>query len=427
MKISEKQIEKFIFYLLYIYSILLFGFIGIIAIISHKVNNDYIKLWKEIYLIIIIFFCYIKDLFFNKKNKSFIIVNLIIIYFFILFIYSKLKDINNFLIFYQIKTQLPVFLFYIFFSMKKYLKLNKNKFNSILNIITKLIIVSVILGVLEVLYPKFVVQNILKIPLNTRDAGVTTIFAYGILRPFGLFQNYVQFGEITFLFFLLINEKSKRNKLKNFLIKIILLIGIIFSTYKTCYLGLIFYIFYKLLDLLKFNHKLKAILLSQVFFVQIITYTTRSMYIFFKEYLKIESRVLEESLLGRIQSGEAILSELKLDVFNFLFGLGLGKNGTSKTMNRFLESSDNRLAIDSLFMTLLSNYGIVLTIIIIFYSIYLIYKEKSSLLQYVYIYCFFISFYLNNSFGNLNNVFLICLIILYEYKEKGEKNADKLY
>ena len=417
MVILERKLEKFIYNLIYLYSIFVLVLSGVIGILAYKLNNDYLKLWKEVYLIILVVLCYCKDLIFFRNSKRFILINLLAILVIFYFLFSKTQGIENFFIFYQIKNDLPLLIFYIFFSMKKYLDLNRNKMYKLVRLFIKIVIFSVVLGIIESLFPNFIIEKILKVPINSRAAGVTTIYAFGRLRPFGIFQNYVQFGELAFLCFIIIFEKYR----KKYLIKCLLVLGVLLSTYKTCYLGIIIYLVYKILNRIKFSRKLKAIFFYGILLIQLLTYTTEYIYIFFKKVLQVNSSIVESSLYGRVSGGYEIFYEISKSVSNFLFGLGFGKNGSTEVMKRILgEKVLVGLPVDSLFLAIISNYGIIVTVIVIFSGTYLVYKEKNSLLQYIYIYYFFISFYLNN-FVNIMNILVICFIIFYE--KGGDKNG----
>lgn len=396
-------------------------FTGVFSYASYLLDNQYIKLWKEIYIILM---CIIL-IGINIKNIN---INMLIFsliggtYFFIEIIYSLLMDIPNDIIIYQLKNDLLLFLFaiciYIFF-----VKINDK---IIKDFSVKLIKIMIFLGAINaitmILEFAFFEQFLNLIGLDMGNwgtaVGVKIITAGEALRPIGLQGGFVQAATLVLMAFIILNENkiyNIKNKIIKYLLEIIFLVAILLSTYATVIIGLIVYLAIKIINkVLKINTFVFFSVILFVFFL----YTSHGLGVY--EFVNtIYPDKAYSSILLRVLQHWQILDEISQNGISFLLGVGLGINGMfglDKELYGIMP-----IATDSTYIYLFSNYGIVGVLFYIFILIYFIinfYKIDILGIKYCLFYVLIIDFFFNNTLTNFPVNFILLLLINLSLKIK---------
>lgn len=396
-------------------------FSGVFSYLSYFLDNQYIKLWKEIYIIvmcILLFDIRLKDininvLFFSLIGSGF---------FFIEIIYSLLMDIPDDIIIYQLKNDLLLFLFaiciYIFF-VKINDKIIKDFSIKLIKIMIFLGAINAITMILEfVFFEQFL--NLIGLDMGNwgTAVGVKIITAGEALRPIGLQGGFVQAATLVLMVFIILNENKMyniKNKIIKYLLEIIFLIAILLSTYATVIIGLIVYLAMKIINkVLKINIFVFFSVILFVFFL----YTSHGLGVY--EFVNtIYPDKAYSSILLRVLQHWQIIDEISQHGISFLLGVGLGINGMlglDKELYGIIP-----IAIDSTYIYLFSNYGIVGVLFYIFILIYFMinfYKKDILGINYCLFYILIIDFFFNNTINNFPINFILLLLINLGLKMK---------
>lgn len=396
-------------------------FSGVFSYLSYFLDNQYIKLWKEIYIIvmcILLFDIRLKDininvLFFSLIGSGF---------FFIEIIYSLLMDIPDDIIIYQLKNDLLLFLFaiciYIFF-VKINDKIIKDFSIKLIKIMIFLGAINAITMILEfVFFEQFL--NLIGLDMGNwgTAVGVKIITAGEALRPIGLQGGFVQAATLVLMVFIILNENKMyniKNKIIKYLLEIIFLIAILLSTYATVIIGLIVYLAMKIINkVLKINIFVFFSVILFVFFL----YTSHGLGVY--EFVNtIYPDKAYSSILLRVLQHWQIIDEISQHGISFLLGVGLGINGMfglDKELYGIIP-----IATDSTYIYLFSNYGIVGVLFYIFILIYFMinfYKKDILGINYCLFYILIIDFFFNNTINNFPINFILLLLINLGLKMK---------
>lgn len=415
--INKKNIELKI---IMVFFILCF-FTGIFSYLSYLLDNQYIKLWKEIYIIIMCI------LLFDIRLKK-IDINVLFFlligggFFFIEIIYSLLMNIPNDIIIYQLKNDLLLFLFaiciYIFF-----IKIDDKKIKDFsIKLIKIMIFLGAINAITMVLEFVFFEQFLNLIGLDMGNwgtaVGVKIITAGEALRPIGLQGGFVQAATLVLMAFIILNENkiyNIKNKIIKYLLEIIFFVAILLSTYATVIIGLIVYLAMKIINkILKINTFIFFSVILFIFFL----YTSHGLGIY--EFVNtIYPDKAYSSILLRVLQHWQIIDEINQEGISFLLGTGLGINGMfglDKEIYGIIP-----IATDSTYIYLFSNYGIVGVFLYVFILIYFIinfYKKDILGIKYCLFYVLIIDFFFNNTITNFPVNFILLLLINLSSKIK---------
>lgn len=415
--INKKNVELKIIEFFYI----LCFFSGIFSFLSYLVDNQYIKLWKEVYVILMCI------LFFDIKLKN-ININVLFFlligggFFFIEIIYGLLMNIPNDIIIYQLKNDLLLFLFticiYLFF-IKIDDKVIKDFSIKLIKIMIFLGAVNAIAMILEfVFFEQFL--NLIGLDMGNWGTAVgVKIITYGeFLRPIGLQSGFVQATTLVLMAFIILNENmiyNIKNKIIKYLLEIIYLVAILLSTYATAIIGLIVYFIIKFIyKIFKINIFIFFSVILFIFFL----YTTHGLGVY--EFVNtIYPDKAYSSILLRVLQHWQIIDEISQNGISFLLGVGLGINGMfglDKELYGIIP-----IATDSTYIYLFSNYGIVSVLFYIFILIYFIinfYKRDILGIKYCLFYVLVIDFFFNNTLTNFPVNFILLLLINLSLKIK---------
>lgn len=415
--INKKNIELKI---IMVFFILCF-FTGIFSYLSYLLDNQYIKLWKEIYIIIMCI------LLFDIRLKK-IDINVLFFlligggFFFIEIIYSLLMNIPNDIIIYQLKNDLLLFLFaiciYIFF-----IKIDDKKIKDFsIKLIKIMIFLGAINAITMVLEFVFFEQFLNLIGLDMGNwgtaVGVKIITAGEALRPIGLQGGFVQAATLVLMAFIILNENkiyNIKNKIIKYLLEIIFFVAILLSTYATVIIGLIVYLAMKIINkILKINTFIFFSVILFIFFL----YTSHGLGIY--EFVNtIYPDKAYSSILLRVLQHWQIIDEINQEGISFLLGTGLGINGMFGLDKEIYGITP--IATDSTYIYLFSNYGIVGVFLYVFILIYFIinfYKKDILGIKYCLFYVLIIDFFFNNTITNFPVNFILLLLINLSSKIK---------
>ncbi|WP_370840247.1 hypothetical protein [Megamonas funiformis] len=396
-------------------------FSGILSYLSYLFNNEYIKIWKEIYIIILCLYIFNYSLKVINNNMFFFIV-ILSFFFFLEFIYSLLLNIPINIIIYQLKNDLLLYLFtsclYVFF-----IEITHDEIKSFSEKIIKIMIylgaVNAIAMILEfVFFEQFL--NLIGLDMGNwgTSMGVKIITAGEALRPIGLQGGFVQAATLVLMTFIILNENkiyNIKNKIIKYSLEIIFLVAILLSTYATVIIGLIVYLAIKFINkILKINTFMFFSIIIFVFFL----YTTHGLGIY--EFVNtIYPDKAYSSILIRVLQHWQILDEVNQDGISFLLGVGLGTNGMFGLDKELYGITP--IATDSTYIYLFSNYGIIGVLFFIFILIYFIinfYKSDILGMKYCLFYVLIIDFFFNNTLTNFPINFILLLLINLDLKMK---------
>lgn len=419
--INKKNIELKI---IVVFFVLCF-FTGIFSYLSYILDNQYIKLWKEMYIILMCILLF--DI--RLKNIDINVLFFLLIgsgFFFIEIIYSLLINVPNDIIIYQLKNDLLLFIFsiciYIFF-IKTDDKIIKDLSIKIIKIMIFLGAINAIAMILEfIFFEQFL--NLIGLDMGNwgTAVGVKIITAGEALRPIGLQGGFVPAATLVLMAFIILNENKVyniKNRMIKYLLEIIFLVAILLSTYATAIIGLIVYLGIKFINkILKMNTFIFVSIILFIFFL----YTTHGLGIY-----EVVNTIYPDkayfSILIRVLQHWQIINEINQDGVSFLLGIGLGINGTfglDKELYGIIS-----IATDSAYIYLFSNYGAIGVFFYVFILIYFIinfYKNDILGIKYCLFYVLIIDFFFNNIITNFPVNFILLLLVNLGLKMKQKYN-----
>lgn len=191
------------------------------------------------------------------------------------------------------------------------------------------------------------------------------------------------------------------------------------SSYYSALMGFVLFLIYKsIYKLFEFNKKIccNAMILffMAVFLFLFITTNTYDVYNFVISNIPSLKDKAYTSIFIRADVHQLLLNGL--DIKQALFGVGFGINGVMGLDTSLLTSNIGVIATDSTYSYLISNYGVIITLIWIAFMIYFlsyVAKKDKIGITFIVIYTLVIEFFFNNSITNFPvNYILIMLILL---------------
>lgn len=426
MTLNKVSIEK----KLMIFFITISLFSGIMGYLSYIMDNPIIKLWKEIYVLffsLCIIFFNIDKIVRTNINYKFLLTIFISIFFFLEIVYSSLiLEIPLIVILYQLKSDLLLFVFFVivyifFFSLsKEQLKIFSK---SIIKIVIFLGLFNAIAMILQTI---FFEQFLNLIGLDFGNWGTNVglrIETVGedILRPVGFQTGFIAASTVSLLSFFIMNENTIyriRSKFIKLILNIIFIVSIFLSTYATAIIGLVTYFIIKGIYFIKLNklYKKYVIYLFCVLLFGLFFYATHGLdiYEFVAEYYPEKAY---SSILIRVLLYSDVINEWSNNILSLLLGVGLGTNGTygmEKDLYGILS-----IPLDSTYIYMLSNYGIIGVIFYVFIMIYFIlyfYNNDMLGINYFCIYILIIEFFFNNFMVDFPLNFIIMILIPLNFR-----------
>lgn len=442
MKIKNKtlkSIEEVYIGLFIIFFILTLSSIGIIAYISNRVNMPIIRLWKEIY-ILGMFFMSIIIIIKNKKKSLGTLIAIVLGVYSIWIIYSFFNS-NIRQVLYQIKLDGFNILFFINVTVLLSLR-KKDIVDRIIKIILVFAIINAIIIILQGLFPRFFVCNILGLEWGawSRDYGITVVVAGDTLRSFGLMNTYVAASELLIIATILLFEGKNILRLSTkakCLLASVFFIGIYFTTYKTAYAWLIIYGFVKILRLFIQKYKKKLPIRSRKIDVSeyplliigigamLIQYVVTNTLLIYKLIEKIFPKFAYGSIYARVDLHNVIFNQLD-NITKKIFGVGMGVNGLF-ALKDVGEVHTQAIALDSTYIYTLSNYGflgVIIYLVLLGGTLIISVTNKECDLwgvRYICAYLLCAEFFFNNLSTSIPVSYIVIFLILvfcFELKEK---------
>lgn len=428
MIINKINIEKNIVICFVIISF----FSGVIGYLSYILDNQVIKVWKEIYILFLslcILLFNINKLKYIRMDYSFIFTLGAGIFFCIEIFNSIFLDVPIFIMLYQLKNDLLLYIFFIVVQVFV-CSLSKEQLKRFSEVIIKIILllgfVNAIFMILEtILFEQFL--NLLGLDMGNWGVslGVKIVVSGSWLRPIGLQSGFVQAATLILFCFFIANENKIyviKNRIIKYLLNSIFIIAICLSTYATAIVGLIIYITIKYIfhvNKLKENDKKHILYFLFIIIFVLFFYTTHSMGIYeiINEFYPDKA---ETSILFRIIQHLEIINSCGNNINSLFWGLGLGINGIFGIDKELYGLSAT--ALDSTYIYLFSNYGMIgvlfFVLIMIYFILFFCGKDVIGM-KYMGIYILFIEFFFNNSIVNfpVNFLFLLLLVLNLRFNE----------
>lgn len=418
---------------------------GIISIIAHRLNFDFLNLWKELGVSIITFLALL--LVIKKKErkliKIFIAITITIILYFLLTIVRGYPVVIPI---YQIKMDGFTFMFifdcFVFHSIASNVD-GKQYYRKIINFIIIVGVINSIVIILQRYFPEFYFEKIVGVTWGNygHHGGITLYTTLGKFRAVGIFTSFTVAGDFMYIAILLLMEtknKFTRKKIK-FTLLVLFLVASIFTMYKNVMLGLIFYGLLKFVrfignkkNIRNINAAIVAIIVS-IFSMLYIVSTTLLLYPIIESLF---GKLAYNSIFLRVQFHKSIFNLLN-GIFGNIFGAGMGVYGTyglDKT-----QFGIEKIPLDSGFVYVLSNYGYLGIFIMLFAFIYILYRVNKSDVEYKYLALYIVSYLLciemffNNFIMNIPVPYLLIGILTkfiyddYHKNNKPRKDGDDLF
>ncbi|EKZ6369024.1 hypothetical protein FPV33_08390 [Klebsiella aerogenes] len=283
-------------------------------------------------------------------------------------------DDNKTLVFYQIKSDIIPFLFPLaFFCLIK----NNNDANIIFERICKLFVIigvfnSLLIFVQRIFSSWFLV--LLQIDDMNNQAGASGLRLDNLdssLRAMGSMTTFINSGTLMVYCIFIVLESGFYSKTKKVIYSALFVAAAIMTTYKTGMVALALYIPIKIVLFFvkgKVSKKL-AIALYTIIIFAVMAFSFNSLFL----YNKIKNTTLQDaaynSIYLRVIQHQDILKDVERE--SLLTGVGVGVNGTQGPPE--IKSKYSSKPLDSGYVSLLSNYGLLgVTLYLIVFLILLI-------------------------------------------------------
>lgn len=394
---------------------------GIFGVLSNIYNFQLLRLWKEIYIGLLVFLIFgmsYRWLYTNNYFKQAIGMSIGAIIFFVFeSIYSLSLPIN--IIVYQLKIDVPVvafgiicWIFIIQFNKQELVEFAKK----VVFIILGMGLINAVAIIYERLFPhEFTSMLGLNWGNWGNSAGIRIITTNGNIRAMGLLTSFVASGTLMLICFVLLIETKKLLKFNKYLfiaLAVMFIVCLYFSTYKTAIIGFVFYLVLKILPYIFKKHQ-KFAAFTFASFMYLIFFASGHFYFIYRFVSKFSESMAYNSIYLRIFFHRQIIDQLH-SLSNVLFGVGMGRNGTFGIDKNLYNIK--AIPTDSTYIYLVSNYGYVSVGLFTLFSIlilrYLFKYNKYDIIgaRYLMLYTLCIEFYYNNFMANFPaNLFVIIL------------------
>lgn len=410
--------------------IFIFCFTSVFSLISARLDNAIIKLWKEIIVILY----YMASVFYMMTSNRISYKKIFIVVFcpaFIILFYV-VTSINDplVLVFYQMKSDLIPFLFVL--GVIAIIRTNSEAeeiYYKILKIILAVGCINVILIIVQKIFTEWfmIFLQIDDFNNSSRDSGLRLDNVNDSLRAMGTFTSFIASGTLMALCFIIVNELKQIKLRTRIVLSIVFLGAAIATTYKTAIIGIMLYLILKMTVVL-FSRGGKAVKNSiiivytlAVFFMTAFCFNDYSIY----NQLKNTSfhDAAYSSIYIRVKQHNDIFESVERG--NILTGAGIGVNGTEGPQG----FKSNSKALDSTYINVFSNYGLLgvifyLTVLFLLMC-YLSVKKTplgANLALMLLLYHLGIEFFTNNILMDfpLNLFFYLLIAFPLFYSHSGE-------
>ncbi|MCV9878012.1 O-antigen ligase family protein [Brenneria izbisi] len=406
-------------------SIILFAFTSIFSLISVKTDNQLMKLWKEILIIIF----YGISIFFLLKRRFFLKKQLFIAVFLpfgVVFLYLITSLDDNFvLVLYQLKNDIIPFLFIFGVFCFIYTQSASEVFyERICKIFIVLGSINFIAIIIQRIFTSWFLIALQIDDLNNQSgkSGLRLDNTSDGLRAMGTMTSFINSGTLMILSLFILMESGVFRKKTKIILAPIFIFGAIATTYKTAIITLLLYIPLKLLLVFIRSQFLKKII---IFIYTIICFTVMA-FLFNSNYLydRLKDTSLRDAVYSSVYIRVLQHDDILNDVYNHspLTGVGVGVHGTQGPP----QLKYNSKALDSTYVNILSNYGIlglivyILIFVVIFMKIVMYDGLGGLLTSFILFFHLGVEFFANNLLMNfpLNVYFSIFIFISLFFKER---------
>lgn len=400
---------------------------GVLGYLSVFLNFKLLRLWKELFTILLLMCSFALTI--SKKEFGMVKWIIITVVFFAIISALSLRNSTLSYIVYQFKIDGFIFLF----GIAAYYILNNLSREALIIFIKRLIYIILIIGILNALamtFEHFFMSQWLNLLGGSQvqensSSGIKIVTNANILRAPGLLLGFVPSGVLMVFCIILLIETYRTIKI-NFILLVgtllLFILGLAMSTYKTGFIGLAVYFFLKGIQYLIHSSKYKQIIIhSVVALIFIMSFLSTHFMVFYAIVNRFSPYYAYGSILLRIQQHMGILHSMNTPL-NLLFGIGMGVNGVYG-----IEKGPNTSALDSIYIYLMSNYGLLVTIAvtgIMFYLVYLFFKNKEYDILgagYFIIYVLAAEYFYNNIIANfpMNFILMLAIVITLICREKS--------
>lgn len=354
--------------------LVLFACTSVFSLLAVRADILLLRIWKEIVVIGCYLVCVL--VFFSKNNvnrRTFFLAIIMPLYVIIIYILTSMDD-NKTLVFYQIKSDIIPFLFPLaFFCLIK----NNNDANIIFERICKLFVIigvfnSLLIFVQRIFSSWFLV--LLQIDDMNNQAGASGLRLDNLdssLRAMGSMTTFINSGTLMVYCIFIVLESGFYSITKKVIYSALFVAAAIMTTYKTGMVALALYIPIKIVLFFvkgKVSKKL-AIALYTIIIFAVMAFSFNSLFL----YNKIKNTTLQDaaynSIYLRVIQHQDILKDVERE--SLLTGVGVGVNGTQGPPE--IKSKYSSKPLDSGYVSLLSNYGLLgVTLYLIVFLILLI-------------------------------------------------------
>lgn len=359
--------------------IVLFSFTSIFSLLSVKIDIPIIKIWKEILIIMSYLLC-VFFLFSQKlvSKKVFILSVIIPIYVIFIYLITSVGD-NRVLVFYQLKLDFIPFLFPL--ALICLIKNSEQAFsiyNKICSILIGIGIINVVFIFIERVFTSWFLVFLAIDDMNnsSRASGLrldntSNGLSYG-LRAMGTMTSYINSGTLMVICILILMESGFFKKRSKIILFPLFVAAAVTTTYKTAMVFFAFYIPIKLVMLVvkgNVNKKLILLIYTVISFI-IMAICFNSMFLYNRIHSPALKMAAYNSIYLRVVQHKDILNDVEKQ--SLLTGVGIGVNGTQGPPE--IKSRYSSKALDSTYVNVLSNYGLLGVTIYIFVFLFIFVK-----------------------------------------------------
>jgi len=381
-----------------IYSFLIImSMVSIVFVLLAKISHNRIfLLWKEILIILSSFvLLWIRGWKFFKKELILLLCITIIVT-----LYS-LSSPSFYIALYQIKLDWVVLIFVIifFFFIRR---LNSVYIFNLYIYTVKLIIIFGVLNALAAIVefwnPNFFMEIVGITPGDWGyNEGLRVITMLDFLRSPALLTGFVQAGSFILLSIYLTLFFPFIKGFLRLILFVVLTLGLICTTYKSGIVGLLMLMYIYITELV--FSKFKSIFVNSVAIIIFVISLAGSFNEFlFRLFMNINEYIAYNSIYMRFYFTQEILHQMD-SLLKIILGVGFGYNGTFGVYKPY-----EAIPLDSLFLYLLSNYGVLGLVIFLGIMLYAYIKIKNESIfkgvAYYLLYLSSIEFFFNNFLVN---------------------------
>ncbi|HIC8626812.1 TPA: hypothetical protein ACW7WV_004733, partial [Klebsiella pneumoniae] len=337
--------------------IILFSWTSIFSLIAVKTDSQIVKLWKEI-AVIAFYILSIMYLFRTKKigAKKVLISIVIPVYIFVFYILTSMED-NRILVFYQFKTDIIPFLFpFAMYCIIETQEQAHKIYRGLCNVFIFIGITNAIFVFIERIFTTWFLVFLEIDNLNNQSgkSGLRLDNTSDGLRAMGTMTSFINSGTLMILSIFILLESGIFNKKKKILLLPLFIAGAIATTYKTAMVTLLLYLPIKIIFILIKTNGAKKMFLAiyTLLCFSIMGAVFNSSYLYDKFKNTSLHKAAYSSIYVRVLQHDDILADVEKE--SLLTGVGVGVNGTQGPPELKYSSK----ALDSTYVNLLSNYGL---------------------------------------------------------------------